>query len=398
MKRIAIQPRENLQAIANEYGFEFTVVDDKVYWDESAYYQFNLKQIEDHIEDPTNELHGMLLQVAHKVICSEELLTKLGIPARQWDLIRDSWHNDDPSIYGRLDLAYDGVNPVKLYEANYDTPTSLFEASVFQWDWMKEMQDKGAFGRKFMRAIKADQFNSIHERLIAAWDGVAQHYDTHELHLACSTANVEDKFTTLYMASTAAQAGLHTTLMDLSEIGIGTKKFDGAKCFTDMQDNAIGLLFKLYPYEQMFRDPFAAHLRSAGMGMVEPSWKSVISNKGILPLLWKEYEGHPNLLEAHFGEAETAVTEGWVKKAFFSREGANIEYNDGAGVKVTSDEEEPAGGYVIQKMHQLPCFDGNYPVIGSWVIGGEAAGIGIREDNTIITKNTSRFVPHVFID
>jgi len=33
-------------------------------------------------------------------------------------------------------------------------------------------------------------------------------------------------------------------------------------------------------------------------------------------------------------------------------------------------------------------------VIGSWVIDGESAGIGIREENSIITKNTSRFVPH----
>ena len=47
-------------------------------------------------------------------------------------------------------------------------------------------------------------------------------------------------------------------------------------------------------------------------------------------------------------------------------------------------------------MHALPAFDGNYPVIGSWIIGDDAAGIGIREDDTPITRNTSRFVPHYF--
>ena len=40
--------------------------------------------------------------------------------------------------------------------------------------------------------------------------------------------------------------------------------------------------------------------------------------------------------------------------------------------------------------------DGNYPVIGSWVIGGEPAGIGIREDRNPVTTNLSRFVPHYF--
>jgi glutathionylspermidine synthase len=40
---------------------------------------------------------------------------------------------------------------------------------------------------------------------------------------------------------------------------------------------------------------------------------------------------------------------------------------------------------------------GNYPVIGSWVIDGESAGIGIRESGTMITNNLSRFVPHAFM-
>jgi glutathionylspermidine synthase len=36
-------------------------------------------------------------------------------------------------------------------------------------------------------------------------------------------------------------------------------------------------------------------------------------------------------------------------------------------------------------------------VVGSWIIGDEAAGIGIREDESPITKNTSRFLPHYFV-
>jgi glutathionylspermidine synthase len=35
-------------------------------------------------------------------------------------------------------------------------------------------------------------------------------------------------------------------------------------------------------------------------------------------------------------------------------------------------------------------------VIGSWIIAGESAGIGIREDDSPITRDTSRFVPHRF--
>ncbi|OPY00935.1 MAG: putative acid--amine ligase YjfC [Syntrophorhabdus sp. PtaB.Bin184] len=53
---------------------------------------------------------------------------------------------------------------------------------------------------------------------------------------------------------------------------------------------------------------------------------------------------------------------------------------------------------IYQEYRQLPAFSGNYPVIGSWIIGEEAAGIGIREDTSPITNNLSRFVPHAFDD
>jgi hypothetical protein len=40
-------------------------------------------------------------------------------------------------------------------------------------------------------------------------------------------------------------------------------------------------------------------------------------------------------------------------------------------------------------------YSGRYPVIGSWIIGGEAAGIGIRENRMEVTDNLSEFVPHI---
>jgi len=46
-------------------------------------------------------------------------------------------------------------------------------------------------------------------------------------------------------------------------------------------------------------------------------------------------------------------------------------------------------------VHPLPHFAGGYPLIGSWVIGDRPSGIGIREDATLITRDTARFVPHI---
>jgi glutathionylspermidine synthase len=54
-------------------------------------------------------------------------------------------------------------------------------------------------------------------------------------------------------------------------------------------------------------------------------------------------------------------------------------------------------GYIYQALCTLPDFGGNYPLLGSWVVGQEAAGIGIRESRSLITDNSSRFVPHLIL-
>jgi glutathionylspermidine synthase len=99
------------------------------------------------------------------------------------------------------------------------------------------------------------------------------------------------------------------------------------------------------------------------------------------------------LLEASFDSGHFA--DNFVSKPFLSREGCNIKVHHNG--KITEyDGSYTDSGTVYQKRTTLPCFDGNYPVIGSWVIAGETAGIGIREDTSEVTTNSSRFVPHLF--
>ena len=66
MKRIELGARSNLDALAEEAGFDFHVIDGDRYWDETRAYSFTLRQIEDDIEDPTQEIHGMLLSIEQR--------------------------------------------------------------------------------------------------------------------------------------------------------------------------------------------------------------------------------------------------------------------------------------------------------------------------------------------
>lgn len=388
MFRVPCQPRKNWQSLADEYGFHFHTMYDEPYWDESAYYQFSLKQIENDIEDPTAELHQMCLAIADEVVNSEELLTRFCIPETHWDRIRTSWEQRDPSLYSRLDLVYDGKSPAKLLENNADTPTSLYESGFWQWLWLEQNVDLGLLPRH------ADQFNSLQEKLVHRFREIALHYNINQLHLACCKDTVEDRGTIQYLQDCASEAGLAADFVYIEDIGLADT---GA--FTDLQNSPITDCFKLYPWEFMLREEFGDALDDAGVNWLEPSWKSVISNKALLPQLWKRFNGHPNLLPAYFSDEvdSNSLTGKWIKKPIFSREGANISMLTDGSENILSSGPYGEEGFVVQAFSPLPVFDNNHTLVGSWLVDDMPAGISVREDKSAITQDLSRYLPHIIL-
>src|SRR5258708_2615603 len=386
MQRLACPERDDWRLSAEQTGFEFHSIDGERYWDERACYAFTLEEIENQIEAPTAEIDAMCLELVGCAGDDDEYLSRLKIPETFWPLISESWHRDEASLYGRLDLSFDGNGPAKLLEYNADTPTSIFEAAVFQWTWLEQ-----AIERRIIPP-DADQFNSIHERLIEAWRKIGE---GRHLHLAGATENDEDAGTLAYLEDTARQAGLATTLIDIEDIGL--READSS--FVDLDDRAIGLAFKLYPWEWMFQDAFGAQLIKAPTRWIEPPWKAILSNKGILPLLWEMFPGHPNLLPAFFEDDPNAARLGgsFVRKPIYSREGANIALIS-EGVTVLEHKGPYGGeGFIRQALASVPNFAGQYPVLGSWLIDHAPCGLSIREDEKPITGNTSRFLPHAIL-
>ncbi|NBB10506.1 glutathionylspermidine synthase family protein [Pseudomonas sp. SLFW] len=382
MKRIRIAPRPDWRETAEQFGFGFHTFDGEPYWDESAYYQFSLAQIENDLEDPTREIHEMCLDLVARVVDSEQWLEKLAIPAQYRDFVRRSWKERQPHLYGRMDLSYDGHGPAKLLETNYDTPTSLYEASIFQYLWLDQQIQRGQL------PSESDQFNSLEEKLTDLFRGL---FIETPFYFSSVKGSVEDRGTVEYLRDIAREAGLQTHLIDIEDIGLDTRG-----TFVDESNAPIRTLFKLYPWEHMFQEEFGAAIEKSGTLFIEPAWKSILSNKGALALLWELHEGHPNLLPTFFDADPTQpLANGWVRKPFFSREGANIDIRTDNGRRVYQNGPYGSGPSVLQKFHPLPCFEGHYTVIGSWMIGDQPAGIGIREDDSLITKDTSRFLPHI---
>ncbi|MDL2316589.1 glutathionylspermidine synthase family protein, partial [Desulfovibrio sp. OttesenSCG-928-A18] len=369
MRRLPVEPRPGWQEIAEENGFFFHHVDGEIYWDESACYALSLEEIEKGLEDPAQELADMCLDLAADIVNSEELLQSLAIPVFFWDMIRDSWQRNEPSLYGRFDFAFDGHGPAKLYEYNADTPTALYEAAYFQWAWLEDSLKLGTIPQG------SDQFNSIQERMVECFSSFKV---PGLMHFASMKDTEEDRATVEYIRDCAAQAGVKGKQIFMEDIGV-----DENGLFVDPDGVGIYWLFKLYPWEFMWRDEFASYLPKSDTTFVEPAWKMVLSNKGMLPLLWERHKGHPNLLPAWFHNITSAPpVRDYVLKPLLSREGANIHvYKDHSQV-FASTGEYGAEGYIGQELCPPPFVDGHGPVCGVWIVGGKSCGLGIREDKS----------------
>jgi glutathionylspermidine synthase len=302
MYRISLDPRSNWQKRVEDAGLHFHTLEGVPYWDESAAYQFTLHEI-NQIELATNSLQEMCLDLVERVIADRDFGLFL-IPAGFEELIVRSWERDDPSIYGRFDLAYDGAGPPRLLEYNADTPTGLVEAAVAQWFWLKDVDERG------------DQFNSIHERLIDAWRELHTR-DSRPLHVGAMGGQVEDYVTAEYLRDTAIQAGFQTDYLDIEQIGWDARR----SCFVDLSNRPIAQIFKLYPWEWLVREEFGRHLIQASTRWIEPPWKMLLSCKSILPLLHERYPNSPFLLPASFDP----LPGNYVRKPVHAREGSNIQ-------------------------------------------------------------------------
>ena len=408
-RRLSIPERLNWREKVEQLGFPYhtSELEDGTldrYWTDAGYYRFSLREI-NRIEAAAQKLHEMCMDALGNVLTARpHLLERLGYSREFLARAKADWDNDAPGLSGRFDFALrrgsiqDG-NPAQFFpvmlEYNAETPTSLLEAAVVQWQWLQDSFPQD------------DQFNSIHEQLVETWKYFKA--ETGEanptVHFAFSELSVEDEGNVRYLADTAKQGGFEPVLLAMSDLSLGELE-NGQTVFCDPSGQPIGRLFKLYPWEWMHREDFFADFLKSPLTIFEPTWRALLASKALLPVLSELFPDSPYLLKAWFTEEE-AQRSGlpYVQKPILGREGAGVSFYNAGGQMVHDGSrdtlERPDVGFIYQEQAQLlegVQDDGTpmYAVMGAWVIGETACGMGIREDQSTVTGNLSRFVPHMF--
>lgn len=377
MKRHSTTPRKDWQEITQSQGLTYSrLPDGSDYWNESAFYSLTKQEVQT-LERATERLQNMCL-AAGQYIIDNKRWKDFGIRGDVSPLIERTWIEEPPALYGRMDLAFNGTDEPKLLEYNADTPTALVEASVIQWYWLQDY------------SRRSDQFNSLHEKLVAKWRDLKSYVKQPVFFTHCDSE--EDLMTICYLRQTAEEAGIKSLGMLMSQLGYNPSQ----NAFVGLNNEKAGTIFKLYPWEMMVKEQFWRYLmeRFPEPQWIEPLWKMMWSNKALLAVLWEMYPNHENLLPAYLDGPRDLVN--FVRKPKLGREGSNVTLYSNGSTAAETDGPYADSGWVYQAAASSTAIDDKHAVIGSWEIADQgAAGIGIRESSGPITGNTSTFVPHL---
>lgn len=371
--------------------------DNLPYYQEGVVYALSETEI-DRIQHTTQELHDMCIEVVEAMVSSGDYPDYFGLDTNSISAIEQSWKRGDPSLYGRFDLAFGQQNELKLLEYNGDTPVSILECSVAQWDYISQLSEfpksmQPEFGKYIPDAMKI-QYNSIDETMIETWQRL---FEPNTLLHFCASGGFrhEDWGNLLYVMDNAFRAGMRVKDLQMEDIGVTA---DGH--FVDLQDRLIDNAFKLYPWEWMLSEQFGSSIKTANTKWLEPAWKLLLSNKALLVKLWEMFPHHPNLLPAFVNKPSTWEGK-FCKKNIHGREGANIYIVDENGERLGEGShivpEYNKWDSIYQQWLDVKQHDGYYPNIGSWIIGDKACGMSIRESRDVITGMDSFFASHLFV-
>lgn len=399
MQRIAVAPRHDWKNSLKDAGFHhFENEDGTAYWDETSAYRFTAEETQLRFKTPAEDLHEMMRKVVARVVSSPKLMDKLNIPAFYQDLVKASWDEDQSEFCGRMDFIYDGKSPAKLLEYNAEAAGTLLESTLVQSRWLNDVKATGEL------PAAASEFNATFSAISRRLNALLK--EGQDVHFASAGGPdmVEDYVNVTMMMLAASDAGLVPHYVSLDDIAVSTEDQ-----LIDDQSRVIGDIYMFYAWEDMLRDDFMSYVPNSGARFIEPAWRTIMSNKGILPLLWEMFEGHENLLPAYFADdidadrklaikVEREMQNGQVRKPIFSCAGSSITITKN-GIPLAKSEDMTFDDHksIIQAYEPALNMGGSHPVIGAWLVGRSCTGIGVLEDATLITQDRCLFKPHFIL-
>ena len=268
-----------------------------------------------------------------------------------------------------------------MFEFNADSAGCIFEAGILTDKWANSV------GCNYGRSSGAQLEPLLIDQAKELYDGF--------IHVMIDT-DPEELFNGSYMQEVFIKAGFGCKII----IGLNFKKSEEGK-FIDEDGIEIKNVWKMWNWETIISDyekprkenevKISDIMLNPQILVYEPIWKLVTSNKGLLPILWELWQGHPYLLRTEWNLDGYFNDKPYARKPIVGRCGENVEiYSKSREVLDEREGNYKNRVFIYQEVFEVQKFDQIYtPVLGVFVIGRKPGGFIIRETEKLITDHES---------
>ena len=266
----------------------------------------------DTLEAAAAELHARCLDAVEHIV-THNRLAQLAIPEAWRERVARSWRAKELSLFGRFDFAYDGNGPAEAPRVQRRYADGAAR-SVGRAVALARAEDPA---RRIPTPTSSTRCTRSSSR--AGARSRSRGRRARRVHFTCAGDSEEDRQSRLPARRRDARRRRRRASSRSRTIGWDA---DRRRASSTSDNEEIRVLCKLYPWEWLAAESFGPHLLRSTLRVIEPAWKMLLSNKGMLPILWELFPDHPNLLPAYFEPGASPATT--CKKPLLSREGANV--------------------------------------------------------------------------
>jgi glutathionylspermidine synthase len=328
-----------------------------------TYLKFS-KNFEDRLRQATEEINTMFLKAVEYVLSSDDELNKFNINPKFFPQLKESWikHPPTETYASRLDIGFsmDGRD-IKLYEFNSGCCGYVFETSTFQ-DRMY---------RHFVNSEGLNPGREMKEKIIKRWSSIIQKYKNKKIYFVVDKP-IEERCIIFCIMTILKQAGIESKMYVEGE---GLEVRDG--CVYD-GDDRVDIIYKTFSWNKIYRNidekyKWVEILTAPNVDVIEPMWRTLIGNKALLPIVYKMFPDNQWLLPTTYDPFDKVFEneEELIEKSVLSSG------SFGVNILNKKDIKETKSGCIYQKMFEVKS-DGEYFVLGSWLIGNEYAGLILK--------------------
>lgn len=363
-------------------------------WDESSAYIITKNEV-DTILDKVSAITQMSREAVDFLLDGE--WGTLGLTRPVFEYARNSFDDQEIDLFTRYDFAYLGNGQIKLVGIDADAPRLFVEAAQSQRTWL---WDK--FAQK-ARQHKITQLNSIPEMSINAFQQLNDMSKTSNMHILDNTASRgKDWITSSLIKGLAEKGGWNVGRVRLKDL-----EWDKQQgIWHDTHGDHITNIYKQFPWEMLLshsitRD-FIAHSGRLERTF-EPSWKTILGSRAILPALYELYPRSALISPASMSRSKKLGNDvvaapltssisrnelGVLKNRKFTSWGEDIKDFKNQKNMVYRKLEIP-------KRYKEEDGNNHFVYLSFFTVAGNLAGLGIQETRMPLLGLHSTFKPHI---